>query len=219
VPVESVKEQPPPECEGGAPPAEGTVVARGRLVAGPGVRDKKREEAFVIRRRDCLWEFESEQKWSLGEAKVRAIYDEDLTPLQVHLTMDLPDRGEDKRLYELRNDPVTLTHELPSGKERYRRLRGPRPQALVGPGRGLLSMWIRRVDLEVGGKSALPILDFRQHHARIDERVVLRRDPNHDVEWRSEPVPVYTVFGREPVFANDDGVVIGDLAGLRPPKK
>jgi hypothetical protein len=29
-------------------------------------------------------------------------------------------------------------------------------------------------------------------------------------------VRVYTFFGKETVFANDDDVVIGDLAGMRP---
>src|SRR5690606_3859672 len=82
-----------------------------------------------------------------------------------------------------------------------------------GPGRGLISMWIRRAKLEVGQKVRELALDIRGLE-KIG-MVTLRReqDIQHDLLGK---VRVYTIYGREAVFTNEDNVVVGDLAGLLP---
>ncbi|MFW6067121.1 MAG: hypothetical protein ACOC97_02200 [Myxococcota bacterium] len=220
VPVESVERLPYPSCGGGELP-EGEVLASGHLRAGPTMRgDRRIVERFEIRRRGCLHVVTVRQEWPLGTADVEAVYDASLRPLRVWKRMVLPAADDpiaeaDIRLYELRHDPPTLEWRTPEGDMEYRILKGPRPEALVGPGRGLLSVWIRRAGLKVGEKERVPVLDFRKEIETI-EPVTLKRGPDrHDPSVGGE-VRVYTVFGRETVFTDEDGVVVGDLRGMRP---
>ena len=79
-----------------------------------------------------------------------------------------------------------------------------------------MTAWIRaNPDLAVGESVSGPVLDFRELYENIDD-VALRRDPDREEESLGRRVRVYTVFGRESIFTDDEGRVLGDLAGLRP---
>jgi hypothetical protein len=97
----------------------------------------------------------------------------------------------------------------------HREIRGEPPIAVVGPGRALLTAWIRASGLEPGEATRGPVLDMRELFENIDT-VALRRDPNRFEESLDREVQVWTVYGRESVFTDADGFPLGDLAGLRP---
>lgn len=184
------------------------------------MRDQDVVERFEIHQRDCLVVVTVRQEWRVRTADVEAVYDENWRPLRVWKRMmspALPDPvGQaDIRLYELRTDPPTLTWRTPSGDMEYRALKGGRPQGLVGPGRGLLTPWLWRADLAPGDKERIPVLDFRKDVERV-EPVTLHRKPDRPDDLIGGTVRVYTIFGREPVFADDQNVVVGDMMGLRP---
>lgn len=121
----------------------------------------------------------------------------------------------DIRLYELRTPEVFITRRDPDGALTHERLRGGRPTVVLGPGRGLITAWLQRLRLPVGGRARELALDVRGLIETITP-VALRRERDivHPDFHRS--VRVYTLYGRETVFADDNDVVIGDMAGLRP---
>jgi hypothetical protein len=89
------------------------------------------------------------------------------------------------------------------------------PGAVVGPGRGVLTAWLRRAHLAVHEKTRALVLDIR---ALVETLEVVTLERNED-ECQSDlgaRVRVYTFGGKETVFADGDDVVIGDLAGMRP---
>ncbi len=108
---------------------------------------------------------------------------------------------------------VTLEHLLPGGRMTVPA--GARVGAVIAPGRGIITAWLKRARLKVGDKTDDLVLDFR---APIESLEIASLERNED---RFEPslgkkVRVYTFFGQETVFADDEDVVIGDLAGMRP---
>jgi hypothetical protein len=84
---------------------------------------------------------------------------------------------------------------------------------VIGPGRGLLSIWFQRARLDVGGRLREAVLDVREPLALVRDVTLMRLEDQH-VEGLGR-VRVYTIYGREPVFANDDDVVVGDMFGMR----
>jgi len=219
VAVDSVQRLDYPSCGPGELP-EGEIVASGELGPSPHMPRERIWERFEIRRRDCLLVYTARLHWALGVADVEVVFDEHSKPLRAWMRMLLPDEANpmstaDIRLYEMRTDPTTLTHRTRAGETEYRELPGGDPVAVFGPGRGLLSVWIRAADLDVGEKTRGPVLDFRKRYESV-ETVALKREKDQHVDFRDEPVRAYTVFGRETVLTDDRGVVIGDLAGTRP---
>lgn len=221
-PVASVPVHPYPTCDG-QPLPEGEVVAEGRLRAGPIALEKSTYEHFRFERRGCVYVATVRQQWRYQVSDVEVVFDLDWRPLRAWKRMALPgvdlaEHPPDIRLYELRNHPPTMSRSGPDveGVE-HRVFNGSTPVAVIGPGRGLISAWIwaQGRDLEVGEVVRGPVLDFRQLVERIDV-VALRRDPDRDEPSMGRRVRVYTVFGRESIFTDDDAVVLGDLAGLRP---
>jgi hypothetical protein len=87
--------------------------------------------------------------------------------------------------------------------------------AVVGPGRGVITAWLKRAKLSVGGRDEELVLDFREMLETL-EMAALVRGPDQYEPSMGRNVRVYTFYGRETVFADDDDVVIGDLAGMRP---
>lgn len=219
IPVASIPELPYPRCgERELPPGE--VIASGRMRPGPTSLDKNVVERFEIRRRDCLYVLTVRQEWPLGTADMEVVYDKDMLPLRAWKRMTLPgvpraDGYADIRRYELRTPEVTLKRRRPDGQVEREILRGPRPKVIIGPGRAVLTMWIRRARLPVGGRVREVALDIREQVEQIRE-VTLRREPDLYQPWLGRTVRVYTIYGRESVFADDNDVVIGDLSGLRP---
>lgn len=216
IPVESVQELGYPTCNGKPLPA-GTELWREHLRSGPQHVDKRIVEYYALRQRDCVFALTVRQEWPLGTADVEVVYDKELLPLRVWKRMTLPgieragERAEIRR-YELRTDPVTIKLREMDGHVRYENLLGGRPRVIIGPGRGLISVWIRRAKLKVGEKVRELALDIRA--LEKIEPVTLQRevDMQHP---ELGPVQVYTFYGRETVFVNAEGLVVGDLAGLR----
>lgn len=218
VPVEKVEELGYPTCS--TPPSGHTekILAEKHLRSGPAHTDKGIVERYSIRERDCLQVVSVRQEWPMGTADVEVLYDRGLMPLRIWKRMTLPglpDAGEkaDIRRYDLRTDPVTMKRRQMSGVIDFELLKGGRPTVVIGPGRGLVSMWIKRSKLAVGEKVRELAIDVRGLE-KIG-LVTLRReeDMTHEVLG---PVRVYTFYGREAVFTDENGVVVGDLAGLLP---
>jgi hypothetical protein len=135
-----------------------------------------------------------------------------------------PDGNADIRRYELRTGEVFIKRRdqngevfreklLPGGRMRVPA--GAKLAAVIGPGRGVITAWLKREKLPVGGKVSELVLDFRAMIESLEQATLVRN------EDRFEPsigrnVRVYTFFGRETVFADENDVVVGDLAGMRP---
>ncbi len=217
LPVASVPQLPYPNCGHGALP-EGETLAEGHLRSGEYSVEKLINERFSLRRRDCINVVTVRQEWPLNVADVEVVYDLDWLPLRAWKRMTLPgvpraDGMADIRRYELRTPRVTITR-LNNGVRTYEILRGERPTVVLGPGRGMITAWIRRANLQVGGRVREVVLDIREA-LEIVREVTLRREPDQYVAEYGRSLRVYTVYGRESVFADENGIVVGDLAGLR----
>lgn len=206
---------PLPECARG----EGELVVRRVLRSGPEMRDPNVVERFEIRDHGECRTIQMSQEWPLGTSDVHVVFDAEGLPLRVWRLTTLPDaRGRDShrdlRVYDLVSAAqVLLARRDPNGVREGVAIRGPRPRAVIGPGRGLLTAWIQRADLEVGERVRESVLDVREPLALVRD-VTLERQPDHEVSDLGH-VRVYTIYGREPVYTDDDGVVVGDMFGLR----
>jgi hypothetical protein len=218
IPVESLAELGYPSC-GGQVPGTGELLAEQHLRSGPTHLDQHIVERFSLRQRDCIVALHARQEWPLGTVDFEVVYDRDLMPLRIWKRMTVPGLASEAgvkaeiRRYELRTDPVGIKWRSPAGKIAYEQLKGGRPVAVVGPGRGVISMWLRRAKLQPGQKVRELVLDVRA--LEKIEPVTLQREPDM-VHEQLGKVRVYTFYGRETVFANEQDVVVGDLAGLRP---
>lgn len=217
VPVGSVPQLRYPDC-GRGPLPEGELLAEGHLRSGPFSVEQLITERFALRRRDCLHTVTVRQEWPLNVADLEVVYDSSWLPLRAWKRMTLPgvrraDGMADIRRYELRTPSITITR-LHYGVRSYEVLRGERPTVVLGPGRGLLTAWIRRAHLAVGGRVREVALDIREPIEAV-RQVTLRREPDQRVAEYGRALRVYTVYGRESVFADERDVVVGDLAGLR----
>jgi hypothetical protein len=231
VPVDSSPELGYPACrpDGGADD-QGVVVSSGRLRSGPLSVEKNVVERFELRRTACGYTFTSRQEWPLAIADVEVRYDASLTPLWAWKRMTMAgskreDGNADTRRYELRTgdvfikrrDPageVTLQELLPGGRARIPE--GAKLGALVGPGRGIITAWLQRAKLPVGAKTHDLVLDFRDMVESLEEGLLERNEDRVEPSLGGRTVRVYTFFGKETVFADENDVVVGDLAGLRP---
>jgi hypothetical protein len=215
--VSSVPQLPYPACGSGELPT-GEVLAEGHLRSGDFSVEHLVNERFSLRRRDCLNTVTVRQEWPLGVADVEVVYDAAWLPLRAWKRMTVPgargpDGGADIRRYELRTPTITITR-LHGGARTYEVLRGDRPTVVLGPGRGLVTAWIQRAHLRVGGRVREVALDMREA-LEVVRQVTLRREPDQYVTEYGRALRVYTVYGRESVFADERDVVVGDLAGLR----
>jgi len=217
VPVETLEELGYPSCDGRIPEGPGELLAEQHIRSGPAHNDKRIVERFSIRRRGCLTVLSARQEWPLGTTDFEVVYDEALLPLRIWKRMTvptLPDAGAkaEIRAYELRTEPLGIKRRAPDGSISFEQLKGGRPEAVVGPGRGVISMWLRRAKLAPGQKQRIPIIDVRA--LEKIEPVTLMREPDMEHPDLGK-VRVYTFYGRETVFTDEQDVVIGDLAGLR----
>jgi len=229
VAVDAVPELGYPACADGGAGEAGALVAEGHVRAGPLSNDKNVSERFELRRTSCGYTFRSRQEWPLDISDVEVRYDGNLTPLWAWKRMTTaasqrPDGNADTRRYELRTGAVfikkrdaaatvTLEHLLPGGRMTVPE--GARVGAVVGPGRGVLTVWLKRAKLRVRDKTDELVLDFRNMIEGV-EIAPLERNEDRFEPSLGKNVRVYTFYGEETVFADDDDVVIGDLAGMRP---
>jgi len=187
------------------------------LRSGPVMRDREVVERFELRRAGDRRIIRVRQEWPLGTADLDVVYDAEGLPLRVWRRTTLPTASDpvghrDLRVYDLTGDEVRVAHRAADGSTEGAAIRGTRPRAVIGPGRGVLTAWIQRADLEVGERLRESVLDVREPLAVIRD-VTLKREAARDVEGLGT-VRVYTIYGREPVFTDENDVVIGDLMGL-----
>jgi hypothetical protein len=229
VPVPAVPELGYPTCGDAGTGDAGVVAAAGYLRAGPLSAEKNVVERYELRRTSCGYTFHSRQEWPLAIADVEVRYDATLTPIWAWKRLTLAgspraDGNADIRRYELRTGDVfikrrdaeahlTLEKLLPGGRMDVPA--GAKVGALVGPGRGIITAWLQRAKLPVGAKIRELVLDFRDMFESLEEGT-LERNPDLDEPSLGGSVRVYTFFGQETVFADENDVVIGDLAGMRP---
>jgi hypothetical protein len=230
VPVDTAPDLGYPACsDGGGGDETGELVARGHLRSGPTSSEKNVVERFELRRTSCGYTFRSRQEWPLAIADVEVRYDPDFVPIWAWKRMTIAgstraDGNADVRRYELRTGDVfikkrdaqglvTLEKLLPGGRMTVPP--GARVSAVVGPGRGIITAWLKREALPVGGKVRELVLDFRDMVESV-EVATLERNPDLFEPSLGRTVRVYTFFGRESVFADENDVVIADLAGMRP---
>ncbi|MDP9151076.1 MAG: hypothetical protein M3O36_14185 [Myxococcota bacterium] len=229
VPVDTSPELGYPACAEAGADDPGESVARGTIRSGPLSHEKNVIERFELRRTRCGYVFRSRQEWPLDISDVEVRYDAGLAPLWAWKRMTIagakrPDGNADLRRYELRSGEVfikrrdaagevTLEKLLPGG--RIRVPDGARVGAVVGPGRGVITAWLKRARLEVGAKTHDEVLDFRDMLETL-EVAALERNADQFEPSLGRKVRVYTFYGRETVFADEEDVVLGDLAGMRP---
>ncbi len=229
VPVDAVPELGYPSCSDGGRDDPGSLEAEGRLRAGPLSAEKNVVESFSLRQTACGHTFRARQEWPLAIADVEVHYDASYTPTWAWKRWTVAgskreDGNADIRRYELRTGEVfikrrdaqgavTLEKLLPGGRMPVPD--GARVGAVVGPGRGVITAWLRREKLPVGGKVQELVLDFRDMFESLEEGTLERSEDLFEPTL-GKRVRVYTFFGRETVFADDADAVIGDLAGMRP---
>jgi hypothetical protein len=222
-----------PSCADGGQEDAGAVIARGHIRSGPLSPEKNVVERFELRRTSCGYTLRSRQEWPLAISDVEVHYDRDLAPSWAWKRMTIAgsrraDGNADVRRYELRTGDVfikrrqtegdvTLEQLLPGG--RISVPQGAKVGAIVGPGRGTITAWLARERLHgglaVGAKSHELVLDFRDMIESLEIGALERNDDQFEPSF-GKVVRVYTFFGHETVFADENDVVIGDLAGMRP---
>jgi hypothetical protein len=229
VPVESAPELGYPACSDGGLDDPGVVVARGHIRAGPTSVEKNVVERFELRRTACGFTFRSRQEWPLSIADLEVRYGPGLSPVWAWKRLTIAgsaraDGQADIRRYELRTGEVFIKRRDARGEVTLEKLlaggrrtvpEGARVGAVVGPGRGIITAWLQRARLAPGGRTRDLVLDCRDLVESL-EMATLERGPDQFEPSLGRSVRVYTFFGRESVFADDDDVVIGDLAGMRP---
>lgn len=229
VAVDSVPELGYPTCPASDAAALSTRVAAGHIRSGPFMREQSVVERFEIDETGCHIVFKARQEWPRAVADVEVVYGPDLLPLRAWKRMTVPgsnrpDGLADIRRYELRTPEVTVKRRNPDGEILYEILKpggktkvlpGAKPMAVIGPGRGVISMWLRRAKLPVGGSVRELVLDFREAVELLEEATLKREEDRFEASL-GRNVRVYTFYGRESVFADENDLVIGDLAGMRP---
>jgi hypothetical protein len=179
-------------------------------------------EHFRFEKRGCLFAAVTRQEWPMQIADVEALYDASMTPLRVWRRHTVPgskraDGQPDFKLFELRSPFVGIKHKSDDDRVDFEELRPKqaiKPKVLIGPGRGNITLWLQQAKLAVGQKVHAPTLDFRG--IEKVETGALERRADARVESLGGMVRVYSYFGKETVYADENDVVVGDLAGLVP---
>ena len=210
--------RPYPECTDGVSTRD--VLGTGVLRAGPVMREPSVIERFELARRGCHFVFTGREDWALGTTEVEIVYDAELRPIRVWKRSTAPGpqpiaRRTDVRAYDLRGARVEMTRRSPTAELEHFFVGRTIPAVVIAPGRGMLTAWLRRAHLSVGGRVREPVLDVRESIERVRD-VTLERHDDRDDAALGRLVRVYTIFGREPIFADENDVVVGDLMGMVP---
>lgn len=183
------------------------------------MRERSASESFRAERRGCHVVFTGSLDWDLGATDLEVVFDETLRPLRAWKRSTSPGplearRRTDIRAYDFRGERLVMRRRSPLDEVELWRFRWAPPRAVIGPGRGLLSLWLRRARLEVGERVREPVFDFREQ-SEVVRDVTLTRHEDRDEPGMGR-VRVYTIYGREPIFADEHDVVVGDMMGMRP---
>jgi hypothetical protein len=217
--VASLADRGYPTCTDADSAAPPTALSR-TLRAGPGMREPSAFETFELRSRGCHLVFTGHEEWAMGASDVEVVFDASLRPLRAYKRSTAPGPQDvaartDTRIYDLRGEHVELRRRTPVGEIERFVYRAPSPAAIIGPGRGLLTAWFRRAHLEVGGRLRESVLDIRESVEVVRDVTLLRLEDRDDAQL-GRRVRVYTIYGREPIYADEDDLVIGDMMGLLP---
>ena len=210
-----------PEC--GALAAGATARVSGLVVAGlqaaEGMIEKGLIEHYELRPMSCGWRYRGAQRWGGGHTEVEMIYDANWVPLRAWRRMSAPGpRGTerlDTRRYELRTPEPRIRKMTIEGILGFEHLRGKFPQILVAPSRASVIPWVRKARLEAGQKTRLPGLDFREPWEKVRD-VTLKREADRYHPEFGRNIRVYTLYGREAYFFDEENNLLGDLGGMRP---
>lgn len=213
--VDQLPDAPYPECP--EPVGEVRELARRELRAGPVMRESTVVESFSLVERGCHVVFTGSLDWNMGATDVEIVYDRELRPIRAWKRGTAPGplsarERTDIRSYDFRGERLAMRRRAPTDELELWRFRLAPPAVVIGPGRGLLSVWLRRAHLEVGGRVREPVADIREP-IEIIRDVTLTRHEDRDDPLLGH-VRVYTIYGREPIFADEDDIVVGDLAGM-----
>jgi hypothetical protein len=213
VPAESVPELGYPSCAGSATKA----ITEKKMFSGPNDMRQPIVESYHIEDRGCMFAIKVRQEWPKQISDIEVLFDKSWLPLRVWRRYTIPGSSEKnghaeiKRL-ELRTPEVTIKHKSAKNEIAYEVLKGGKPVAVIGPGRGLLTAWIQRSHLQPGQKVRELVLDFRA--IEVIRPVTLARMPDRFEKSLKRKVRVYTIYGREAVFADENDHVLGDLQGM-----
>lgn len=213
---EEVPDLPYPSC-GTDPLPVGRLIAERVIRAGSFMRDQSIVERFGFRERACLRIATARVESASTMFDFEAVYDRQGQPMRLWRRVTIPgiprpDGNPDIRRYELRTPNVTIRRRSPEGGE-FAELRGGRPVAVVTQARTMLTPWLQSAHLSVGQHIEAPVLDITGPD-RV-QMASLRRDDDLIRADLGGRVRVYTLYGRDTVFADVHDVVVGDLNGLR----
>ncbi len=216
--VDALPDRGYPECASGAAAAVQAPVTR-ELRAGPVMTEESVIESFSLQARACLVVYTGHEEWAMGSTDLEIVYDADRRPLRAYMRSTAPGpqpapERTDVRVFDLRGPHVELTRRAPLGDIERLRYRAPTPTVVIATGRGALTPWIQRSHLAVGGRVREAALDIRER-VEVIRDVTLRREEDRDDPLLGH-VRVYTIYGREPIYTDDDDVVVGDMMGLVP---
>ena len=192
------------------------VVARQLRGTAASMAESSASETFELRPQDCLFVFRAREEFGGGLTESEVVFNQAYEPLVAwkRLGHSSSSTLADTRWFELRTAQVGLLRKERNGTVAREHIRGKVPKAVIGPGRGVLTAWIRRSHLAVGAKVREPVLDFRENLEVIRD-VTLKREPDRFEASLGRTVRVYTIYGREPVFTDETDAVLGDLDGKR----
>ncbi len=191
----------------------------GALQGTEGMIEKGLVERFELRKMSCGHRYRGTLKWGGGHTEVELVYDSQWKPLRAWRRISQPGpRGSEKvdvRRYELRSPEPRIRMVTMEGVLAFEHLRGKFPQVLVAPSRGSLIPWVRAARLEQGQKTREPALDLREPLEKMRDVTLKREADRYQAEF-GRNVRVYTLYGREAYFFDDENRLLGDMAGMRP---
>ncbi len=210
-----------PECASldvDAAPPSGTLTT-GALQGTEGMIEKGLVERYELRKMTCGHRYRGTLKWGGGHTEVELVYDPHWKPLRAWRRISQPGpRGTEKvdvRRYELRTPEPRIRKVTMEGVLGFEHLRGKFPQVLVAPSRGSVVPWVRAARLEQGQKERMPALDLREPLEKMRD-VTLKREADRYQPEFGQTVRVYTLYGREAYFFDEENRLLGDMAGMRP---
>lgn len=193
-----------------------SIVARATLRGRQGAIESSTVEQMVLREGPQGSVARVRVDRPLQRITYDAVYDAAGKPLRFWRRVSVPGvlpARIDVRLFELRTQPIAISHRDPDGARDFAQMRrNESPIALIGEAFSLLTPWIRHANLAVGGVVRGRSLDTDK--GGVMRNAALRRSEDMNMPEHGGRVRVYRVYGRDVVFANDQNIVVGSLSGF-----